>query len=265
MTEIDATGKVVTPGFIDIHSHSDFTLLVDPRAASAVHQGVTLEVVGNCGFGCFPLLDKELAPKAIYGHSADVPLTWTRLPGYFERLEEAAPGDQRAQPRAERPDQAVGGRARGPPGAPGRADEDALPARRGARAGCLGLLDRARVRGRAGSRRGRARLDVCGLRPPARDLRHAHAAARRGRGRAPSRRRCARPSARGCGCRSPISSRATASNRRDAASSSSTTRRRAGWTSPSTCTRASTGRPSCSRPCHRGRSRIRRGCARLLE
>ena len=90
-TEIDATGKVVTPGFIDIHSHSDFTLLVDPRAASAVHQGVTLEVVGNCGFGCFPLLDKELAPKAIYGHSADVPLTWTSAAGYFERLEEAAP------------------------------------------------------------------------------------------------------------------------------------------------------------------------------
>ena len=33
--EIDAAGKVVTPGFIDIHSHSDYTLLVDPRAASA--------------------------------------------------------------------------------------------------------------------------------------------------------------------------------------------------------------------------------------
>jgi N-acyl-D-aspartate/D-glutamate deacylase len=89
--EIDADGKVVAPGFIDIHSHSDFTLLVDPRAASAVHQGVTLEVVGNCGFGCFPLLNKELAPKAIYGHSADVPLTWSTAAGYFERLEEAAP------------------------------------------------------------------------------------------------------------------------------------------------------------------------------
>lgn len=89
--EIDAAGKVVAPGFIDIHSHSDFTLLVDPRAASAVHQGVTLEVVGNCGFGCFPLLNKELAPKAIYGHSADVPLTWTSAAGYFERLEQARP------------------------------------------------------------------------------------------------------------------------------------------------------------------------------
>jgi N-acyl-D-amino-acid deacylase len=89
--EIDAADKVVTPGFIDIHSHSDFTLLVDPRAVSAIHQGVTLEVVGNCGFGCFPLVNKELAPKAIYGHSADVPLTWTSAAEYFERLEEARP------------------------------------------------------------------------------------------------------------------------------------------------------------------------------
>lgn len=89
--ELDATGKVVAPGFVDIHSHSDFTLLVDPRASSAVHQGVTTEVVGNCGFGCFPLLNRELAPKAIYGHSGDVPLTWTTAAEYFERLQEARP------------------------------------------------------------------------------------------------------------------------------------------------------------------------------
>ncbi len=52
---------------------------------------MTLEVVGNCGFGCFPLLNKELAPKAIYGHSSDVPLTWTTATEYFERLEQAGP------------------------------------------------------------------------------------------------------------------------------------------------------------------------------
>ena len=107
-TEIDAAGKVVTPGFIDIHSHSDFTLLVDPRAASAVHQGVTLEVVGNCGFGCFPLLDKELAPQGDLRHSARCRSTWTTAADYFERLEEARAGDQRAQPRAERPAPALG-------------------------------------------------------------------------------------------------------------------------------------------------------------
>ncbi len=89
--EIDAAGLYVAPGFIDIHSHSDYTLLVDPRALSAIHQGVTLEVVGNCGFGCFPLRDPELARKAIYGYSDEVPIEWQTAGGYFERLERARP------------------------------------------------------------------------------------------------------------------------------------------------------------------------------
>ncbi len=89
--EIDATGLYVAPGFIDIHSHSDYTLLVDPRAKSAIHQGVTLEVVGNCGFGCFPIDDAELARKAIYGYSEAVPIEWKTAGGYFDRLQAARP------------------------------------------------------------------------------------------------------------------------------------------------------------------------------
>jgi N-acyl-D-amino-acid deacylase len=89
--EIDAAGLAVTPGFIDIHSHSDYTLLVDPRAVSAIHQGVTLEVVGNCGFGCFPIRDPVLARRAIYGYTDDLPLTWSSAGEYFERLETARP------------------------------------------------------------------------------------------------------------------------------------------------------------------------------
>ena len=89
--ELDATGLFVAPGFIDVHSHSDYTLLVDPRAMSAVHQGVTLEVVGNCGFGCFPIRDADLARKAIYGYSADVPIDWRTAGEYFERLQAAKP------------------------------------------------------------------------------------------------------------------------------------------------------------------------------
>ena len=89
--DIDAAGLAVAPGFVDIHSHSDYTLLVDPRAASAIHQGVTLEVVGNCGFGCFPIGDPVLARRAIYGYSNDVPLTWSSAGEYFERLEAARP------------------------------------------------------------------------------------------------------------------------------------------------------------------------------
>jgi len=52
---IEAQGLVVAPGFIDIHSHSDITLIVNPKAESKVRQGVTTEVVGNCGGSAAPL------------------------------------------------------------------------------------------------------------------------------------------------------------------------------------------------------------------
>jgi N-acyl-D-amino-acid deacylase len=89
--ELDATGQYVAPGFIDIHSHSDYTLLVDPRAVSAIHQGVTLEVIGNCGHGCFPVHNPELARHAIYGYSDSVPLTWNCAHEYFDTLERVRP------------------------------------------------------------------------------------------------------------------------------------------------------------------------------
>lgn len=89
--EIDADGLYVAPGFIDIHSHSDYTLLVDPRAMSSVFQGVTLEVIGNCGFGCFPIRDPALARGNIYGFDDTVPLSWSTPAGYLERLGSARP------------------------------------------------------------------------------------------------------------------------------------------------------------------------------
>ncbi len=51
---IDVRGMVVAPGFIDIHSHGDFSLPRDPDAAAKVMQGVTTEVIGNCGLGLHP-------------------------------------------------------------------------------------------------------------------------------------------------------------------------------------------------------------------
>jgi len=89
--EIDASGLAVTPGFIDIHSHSDYTLLVDPRAVSQVSQGVTTEIIGNCGFGCAPVGDPRLAKDSIYGFDGSVELTWNSVGGYLERLEAAQP------------------------------------------------------------------------------------------------------------------------------------------------------------------------------
>ena len=89
--ELDATGMIVCPGFIDIHSHSDFTLLVDPRAVSSITQGVTLEVFGNCGHGCAPILNPDLAPMNIFGFSADYDMNWRTMGEYLDRLEAEQP------------------------------------------------------------------------------------------------------------------------------------------------------------------------------
>ena len=48
-SEINASGSVVTPGFIDLHTHSDNSFLIDPLADSKLTQGVTFELMGNCG------------------------------------------------------------------------------------------------------------------------------------------------------------------------------------------------------------------------
>jgi len=54
--EIDVSGLAVSPGFIDIKTHSDFTLPINPGAESKVRQGVTTEIVGHCGFSVAPVL-----------------------------------------------------------------------------------------------------------------------------------------------------------------------------------------------------------------
>ncbi len=56
--EIDADGSAVTPGFIDMHSHADFSLPIRPTADSMLHQGITTAVVGQCGLSPAPLLDE---------------------------------------------------------------------------------------------------------------------------------------------------------------------------------------------------------------
>lgn len=52
---VDARGFVVCPGFIDTHTHSDGTILVDPGADSSIRQGVTTQIIGNCGCGFAPV------------------------------------------------------------------------------------------------------------------------------------------------------------------------------------------------------------------
>jgi N-acyl-D-aspartate/D-glutamate deacylase len=83
--EIDAKGLVVAPGFIDMHSHSDYLLLEDGHAQSKVRQGVTTEVLGE-GRSAGPQKGK-LSPRKYDVRGK--PMTWTTLGGYFETLEKA--------------------------------------------------------------------------------------------------------------------------------------------------------------------------------
>src|SRR5437868_3738558 len=88
---LDARSLFVAPGFVDVHSHSDFTLFIDPRAVSSVTQGVTTELVGNCGHGCAPIGDPVLARSNIYGCQAEHDIGWRTMAEYLERLEQARP------------------------------------------------------------------------------------------------------------------------------------------------------------------------------
>ena len=86
---IDAGGLIVTPGFIDIHTHSDLTLLINPKAESKVRQGVTTEVLGNCGTSPAPINESTLdLLKKTWGHEADyVAWDWKTFGDYLQQIE----------------------------------------------------------------------------------------------------------------------------------------------------------------------------------
>lgn len=83
-TVIDGTGLVATPGFIDMHSHSDITLPINPRAESKVRQGVTTEVVGMCGGSPAPI--DESTKASIVGWRSALPWTWNTYGEYLAYL-----------------------------------------------------------------------------------------------------------------------------------------------------------------------------------
>ncbi len=86
---IEAEGLVAAPGFLDMHAHSEYGLIVDPRALSKVAQGVTTEVLGE-----------HLSGGPVLGLAVDDPMMvappierdWTTLGGYLDRLEFAGVG-----------------------------------------------------------------------------------------------------------------------------------------------------------------------------
>ncbi len=88
---IDADGLIVSPGFVDVHTHSDITILVDPRAESAVRQGVTTQAFPNCGMGLAPAVGEALGDVAERVGRFGIEVDWTTVGDYFERVRSAGP------------------------------------------------------------------------------------------------------------------------------------------------------------------------------
>ncbi|MEU3789483.1 D-aminoacylase [Streptomyces fructofermentans] len=90
--ELDAEGLVLSPGFIDMHAHSDLALLRDPDHSAKAAQGVTLEVLGQDGLSYAPVDDRTLAEvrRAITGWNGagdDVDIDWRSVGEYLDRLD----------------------------------------------------------------------------------------------------------------------------------------------------------------------------------
>jgi N-acyl-D-amino-acid deacylase len=86
---IRAAGKMVCPGFIDTHSHSDAYLLIEPTAPSKVYQGITTEVVGNCGASAAPCLGEAHLASDWQLHT--YPGQWHTMAEYRQVLETVKP------------------------------------------------------------------------------------------------------------------------------------------------------------------------------
>src|SRR5687767_7981563 len=89
---IDADGLCVSPGFVDMHTHSDLTLLGEPTWECKLMQGVTLEVLGQDGLGLAPVTPetREILHQQLMGWNGPgtgVERTWTTIGEYLDRFD----------------------------------------------------------------------------------------------------------------------------------------------------------------------------------
>jgi N-acyl-D-amino-acid deacylase len=83
---IDAAGMTISPGFIDTHAHSEFTLMADGRAQGKLAQGVTTEINGNCGLSAAPLFGEAAERREADQKEFGVVERWSGFEEYFEYL-----------------------------------------------------------------------------------------------------------------------------------------------------------------------------------
>jgi N-acyl-D-amino-acid deacylase len=86
---LDARGLVLAPGFIDVHTHDDFAVLLHPEMPFKLMQGVTTDVVGNCGLGAAPFENARRAAQAI--HPGRRLAGWEGYAGYLAALDAEPP------------------------------------------------------------------------------------------------------------------------------------------------------------------------------
>ena len=89
-TVIDAKGLAVSPGFIDLHDHSDYTILANREAISKVHMGVSTTVFASCGSGAAPINEKmreEIKRGAPFLEASGVDVSWSSMEEYLDFLE----------------------------------------------------------------------------------------------------------------------------------------------------------------------------------
>jgi N-acyl-D-amino-acid deacylase len=85
---LDAAGGIVCPGFVDPHSHSDWSLLANPKAESTIRQGVTTEVVGNCGWTYAPVSEasEHFIRGRMHTFAYDGPIEWSSFADHLSWL-----------------------------------------------------------------------------------------------------------------------------------------------------------------------------------
>lgn len=87
----NAKGCFVTPGFIDIHTHSDLTVQTDSRQESQIRQGVTTQLMGLCGYGFAPCTNESRKAFEQAKSLPSVPTTWYSFADYLEILDKTQP------------------------------------------------------------------------------------------------------------------------------------------------------------------------------
>ncbi len=83
---IDARELCVSPGFIDPHTHSDGPLLVNRQAESKIRQGVTTEIIGNCGISVAPIAGEAISEISARMAKIDLDVTWRSMGEYLDQL-----------------------------------------------------------------------------------------------------------------------------------------------------------------------------------